>query len=97
MSNSKSKSSIGKRKSGSKTNTDSAEYRAPSMLHEQVVVTLRREKDSLQLALSSELHHRRALEQENETLKRQLLEQERELRDVKISRERLEEELRGGA
>ena len=61
---------------------------------DQATAVLRREKDSLQLALSSEAASRRVVEGENEQLRRQLLEQERELREFKAGKDHLEVDLR---
>ena len=47
----------------------------------------------MQLALTSEVNNKRAIDQENEQLRRQLLDQERELRDFKHARELLEGDL----
>lgn len=47
----------------------------------------------MQLALTSEINNKRAIDQENEQLRRQLLDQERELRDFKHARELLEGDL----
>lgn len=58
-----------------------------------MVNSLRREKDSLQLALSSEINNRRVVESENEQLRRVLIDLEKEVRDLKISRENLEQDL----
>ncbi len=44
-----------------------------------LVTTLRKERDSLNLALQSELAHRRSLEQELEQLRRRLHEQDQEI------------------
>lgn len=60
------------------------------MVHEQVVASLRREKDSLQAALSSEIGSRRALEQENEALRRKVLEYENTLRVTQSENNNLE-------
>lgn len=59
-----------------------------------LVTTLRQERDSLQVALHSELAHRRHLELEMEAMKSKLTNCERELYEVKEVRDRMDEEYR---
>ena len=55
-----------------------------------LLTTLKKERDSLQMALTAELNHRRKLEDEIEDMRRRMLKHERELMDVKKDRERVD-------
>lgn len=58
------------------------------------MTSLRREKDSLQLALNTEINNRRVVESENEQLRRQVMDYEREMREMRQSRDNLEMDLK---
>ena len=58
------------------------------MANDQVMSNIRKEKDGLQVALSTEMHQRRALEDENEKIRRVMIEMEREIRELRNARER---------
>ena len=63
-----------KGRSSQKNLLDALEYKPPTQIHEQVVASLRREKESLQIAFHSEKNQRKIIEQENDQLRKQLLE-----------------------
>lgn len=69
-------------KKPSNHSSEFAEIKTPTHMHENVMASLKREKDSLSLALNSEKNTRRILENENEELRRQIKEYERELRNA---------------
>jgi chromosome segregation ATPase len=59
-----------------------------------LVTTLRQERDHLQLALSSELAHRRRLEEELDSLRIRLTGCERDLQETRLQRDRFEGDYR---
>jgi len=62
-----------------------------------LITTLRKERDSLQQALTAELHHRRQLEHELEQLRSRLQTSDTQLRELRDNRDRLDDEYRSAS
>ena len=59
-----------------------ADFKAPTVMHEKVLTTIRREKDTLELALHNEKNARRILEDENEEMRKRLREYESDVKSA---------------